>query len=436
MTSNQHNMIRAAMLLRDHWLGTAFMLFIAIGLVGATAFRIQKNYSQPSTTFDWENRGYSDFHNGTYFPTRAFLDGKSPYSADVALEYQMARQTPPYSPIVFLLHSPLAFFPLEVARILYFVFSIATMALLAWFCLVMCGQKFRWFDWLGFLNLILLSRPGHITLFTGYFTAEIIVGCLLAIHFGKSRPKQAGFGILLASIKPNFVLPLLILLSCRKNFAAVGWGVALCILAGVAGLGWLSYHNGLEQIIYDVGEGQDALHLDETEMPVNTWTRVDLVGMSAKILKSVPDDLIYLTFMTVFVGLIGFLLLNNDQKESGTGAAGISGMIGTIAILLSIYHHSYDCLLVVVPMSSLLFYSRATLPFTPRLLGISTGILVAVPMFNYLSTKSAMETIGLQPLSFAWQITTLINGICLLSAMTLLIIELLRIKRVNTNQQT
>ena len=177
-----HSATQKALSLRDHWICIVIMGFIACALILATGYRIQTHYSNPSTHFDWENRGFSDFHNGTYFPTRAFVDGRSPYSAKVASEYQMARQTPPYSPIVFLIHTPFAFFSLEVSRVLYFLYSVTLMGFLSWCCLWMAKQKFRWFDWLAILILLLISRPGHITLFTGYFTTEIVLGCLFAVH--------------------------------------------------------------------------------------------------------------------------------------------------------------------------------------------------------------------------------------------------------------
>ena len=406
---------------------TAMVLLLAV-LLGMTAFRIYSDYSQPATTFNWTNRGFSDFHNGTFFPTKAFIDGKSPYSIAVAKEYTMCRPTPPYSPVVFMLHIPFALLSLEVSRIAFFVFNFALMAVLSYCSLKMSFQKFRWFDFLAITNVLLASRPGHLTMFTGYFTAEIVIGCILAVHFARTRPAISGLGLVLASIKPNFVIPLILLLAFRKNFKALIFGIAFCTVAGTVGLGWLSYHKDLTQVIADVREGQESLHVDPTEMPVNTWTRVDLIGMYAKIIDWVPGDSIYLAAMLVFTSIIGIFLWRISDSESNHGATGLSACIVFITLLLSLYHHTYDCLLLVVPAIGVFFYGAQTLPEVPRWIRMTVAILLTVPAVNYASTKSAMELMSLEPLSFSWQAVTLVNGICLLMALILLLYASVQLK--------
>ena len=122
------------------------MVLVLAVLLALTAFRVYKDYSSPSVEFDWSNRGFSDFHNGTYFPGRAFIEGKSPYNSDVAKEFGAARATPPYSPVVFLIHVPFAKLPLEISRVLFFAYSFALIAGLALCGLKMSRQPFRWFD--------------------------------------------------------------------------------------------------------------------------------------------------------------------------------------------------------------------------------------------------------------------------------------------------
>lgn len=413
---------------RHHPVPVVIMALLLVVLLGLTAFRIYSNYSPPTTTFDWTNRGFSDFHNGTYYPTKAFVDGKPPYSSTVAEQYNMCRATPPYSPVVFMLHIPFAFMTLEVARVAFFVFNFSLIAALAYCSLKMSFQPFRWFDFLAITNLILVSRPGHLTLFTGYFTAEIVIGCMLALHFAKSRPTISGLGMVLASIKPNFVIPLIFLMAYRKNFKALILGLTFCTIAGCVGVGWLSYHKDLSQVIADVREGQESLHIDTTEMPVNTWTRVDLLGMYAKLADWVPEDKIYLAAMLVFTGIVGIFLWRISDNESNTGATGLSAFIAILTLLLSLYHHSYDCLMLVVPAVGVLFFGEQTLREIPRWLRMVVAVLVVIPAINYVSTKSAMEFLELKPLSFSWQAVTLVNGICLLMALILLLYASVQLK--------
>lgn len=408
-------------------MAVGLMLLILVVLLGLTAFRVYKNYATPSTEFSWASRGFSDFHNGTFLPTRAFVDGKSPYSSDVARDYGLARATPAYSPVVFLIHIPFALLPLSVSRIVYFGYNATLIAGLAYGGLRMSRQPFRWFDFLALVNLLLISRPGHITLFTGYFTAEIVIGCIVALHFSQSRPVFSGLGLVLASIKPNFVIPLMFLMLFRKDVRALVWGIVFCCLAGAIGLGWLSYHNGISQVLIDVQGGQESLHVDPTEMPINTWTRVDLLGMIAKVINWVPGDGVYVVCMLLIAGVVGVVINQAAKKEANRGATGPSALLVMLTVLLSIYHHAYDCLLLSVPAIGLVFFGSNVMPrIPPRIRRVVAGLIV-VPAINYLSTKSAMEFLSLPHLSFAWQSITMINGICLTAALFALMVGVYQI---------
>ena len=392
-------------------------------LVSLTAWRAYSNLSPISRQFDWENRAFSDFHNGTYLPTKAFVDGKSPYSAAVAYEYEMARETPPYSPIIFILHIPYALLPLEVSRALFFSSSIAVLGAIAFCCIKMSSLPFRWFDFFAITNLLLISRPGQQTIFTGYFTAEIVLGCFIALHFAAKRPMLSGLGLVLASVKPTFVLPLMMLMLFRRNFQSLVYGVLFCALAAGAGFGWLAMHNGVGNVVQDVAGGQEALHVDPTEMPVNTWTRTDLVGMYAKLTDWVPGDAVYLAVMVLAMSLLGVVLYKwTADQQDDDGAAGLTGAVICLAILLGIYHHAYDCLLLAVPLVGVACSQRdSSFRVVPYFWRIVVAALIMVVGFNYLSTKSAMGLLQLEPLSNVWQGVTLINGLCIAIALVILV---------------
>jgi hypothetical protein len=226
---------------------------------------------------------------------------------------------------------------------------------------------------------------------------------------------------MLASIKPNFIIPLIIVMLLRKNFRAVGIGLLLSVAAAAIGIGWLAYHNGLGQVIEDIRTGQNALHEDATEMPVNTWTRTDILAMIAKFTNWVPGDTVYLGFMLLFLAALGYSIQRASQFESNRGANGLSATIGLLAILLGLYHQSYDCLLLAVPVVGLLFFGKQTMPEASPMVRIAAALLMAVPAINFLSTMSAMDYLELERLSIGWQAITLINTIALSAALILLL---------------
>ncbi len=431
----------------DHPLAVLAIAILLALVVGGTAWRIHSNYSEVTGEFDWSKRGLSDYHNGTYLPTQAFIEGESPYSPNVAGRYRMARSTPPYSPVVFLVHIPLTWFELHVADVLGFGLTLLLLAALSW----LGPRMSRWFyspeastmlrtlplepeprlqrrfTFLGLLTLIVASRPGHMTLFTGYFTAELVLGTIVALHYAHSRPVVAGLGMMMASGKPTFILPLIFLMICRRNFRAVIRGIAFCTIAGVAGLAWLSSHapGGLTEILDGIRAGQNALHGDVTEYPVNVWTRTDLIGMWAKFANSVPEDWVYLTGMIAIMLVPGFAVWRISRIETNGGATGLSSLIITLTIMLAIYHHAYECLLLVIPWIGVSFYGQ------PKEIGpkmrMVVAALLAFPALNYASTKSVRDNLGFEQTDFVWQLITVANGACLLVALVIALVAAFRL---------
>jgi hypothetical protein len=415
--------IERVLLEQSHYRGllvVAFSVVIVI-LIGLTSYRTYKNYSQPKSNFDWSLRGHSDFHNGAYYPGMAFRDKVNPYAKTAMEHYPLTCPSRPCPPINFIVHIPFTYFDLHTADVIFFVFNLGLLFLLAYFSVVMARGDFDLLLFLGVSSFLLISRPGHITLFTGYHTLELVLGVLIALHYADRKPWIAALGMLVASGKPTFILPLIILMVARKNYRATIIGIVLCTIAGVGGLAWLASESSFPRVIAGIVEGQEAFHSDETEFPVNTWTRLDLVGMFAKLIDWRPDDKVYLGGMLVLL-IVPFVAIRRiADRESNSGAAGLSSSIVIVATLLCIYHHSYDCLLLIVPLVGCLFFTDRVLPGLGYGSKWTLGVALAIPFANYFSTQSARGVLGLEQTSFVWQLITLVNGLCLIVAMAILL---------------
>ena len=404
------------------------LLLIGVSFAGVRAYR---NYSVPDGSFEFSNSGMSDFHNGGYFPAMAFRDGVNPYSPEACQPYRLTRSAPTYSPIVFMLHVPFTFLPLAVADVVYFAFNLILLGLLAYFALVMSKVEFQWGPWVWILVLFVFSRAGHITLFTGYFTAQLVIGALLAVHFGKTRPALAGLGMLLASGKPTYILPLIILLLCRKNFKAVAIGVVFCGLAAAIGMGWLVSHSSVGEVIDGVKAGQVAFDGDPTEYPVNTWTRLDTVGVISKIMAWKPANKTYLALMLVLLVVPGIAIWRTTGQESNSGATGLTGMIVCLALLITIYHHSYDSLIIAIAWVAVTFFGKQACPELKASEHRMLTVLLGIPALNYLATMRVRDAIGADNQSLIWNAVTSINGICLLIGLLIVLNAAFRFARTN-----
>jgi hypothetical protein len=406
--------------LNKPWIVWLLLFGLLVG-ISATGYRTYRQYSMPSGEFDWTNRGHSDFHNGAYFPSLAFREGVNPYSTDAKDRYLLTRSSPIYSPVVFIWHLPFSLVGLYEADIAFFIFNVAMLGLLAWMGIRMSGHRFSWGIWLMLFAFLVYSRPGHVTLFTGYFTTELVIGTIVALHFAATRPFVSGCGMLLASGKPTYILPLIVLMLCRRNYRAVVMGIALCTAGGLIGLGWLASFSSPMEVIAGINEGRMALHDDPTEDPINTWTRLDTVGTVSKVMGWKPDDIVYLISMLIMLAIPGWVIFKASAHEQNRGATGLTATIACLAILVSIYHHSYDSLLIVVPWIGIAFFNSIDSSETPGWMRKALSVLMAVPLANYLSTRMFQQKTGLDPQGWVWEILTSANGACLLVALGLLV---------------
>lgn len=429
MESKTENSVEASSSNNDRWpsflshpIAIAISAILFVCLASATGFRIHKEYaSAEMTEFDWTLRGHSDFHNGIYLPSQAFIAGVNPFSKDAVEQYLMTRACPPYSPVTFMLHSPFALFNVYAADVLFYLYNLGLALLLGYCGITMSGGRFRWFAFFALGCLVLISRPGHITLFTGYFTLELVLGTIVALHFAKTKPMLSGLGMLLASSKPTYIVPLVFMMMWRKNYKATIIGCILCGVFAAGGIAWLSYHSSLDSVIAGIQQGQDDHIEDVTEYPINTWTRIDLLGMFAKTINWNPATKIYLIAMFFLMIIPGLAVARATHLESNTGGCGLTAWIVVLSMLVCLYHHSYDCLLLVAPWIGVTFFGRQTLPELGSFARRTIALLTAIPAGNYLSTQTARDRLGFEQLDIGWQAITMINGTCLLIALAILI---------------
>ncbi|QDS93463.1 hypothetical protein FF011L_22330 [Roseimaritima multifibrata] len=412
---SQNRVTRWLSLPAAQWLAVALLV---VGLA-ATAARVVKQYQTPGP-FDPTRQGYCDFHNGVYFPAAAWLQGISPYGQEYASRFPVARSVPFFSPSIYVLHVPFALLPLHVAEVGYFLFSIGVVLAIAQLVAkdVASSEKLQRSVFLWTAVGIVFSRGGHITLFDGYFTLLLIGGSFLAISQAEKRPWLAAVGLLLASSKPTFILPLGILLVARGNYRAIWRGAFLSVFFAAVGFAWIAYHQseesmyvGMQEIVAQISQTQEIHQAELDEMPVHSWTRLDLLAIIAKWTGHNPGALVHLWGMFAVLVIPCWVLLRRSAVGEDDGLTGVTGALVLVATLVSLYHQSYDALLVVAPLAGVVvgqseFWTR--LPAMYRW-GIGLGLLI--PLFNYLSTRMFIDRVNVSDRFI--QVVTSLNGVCL-----------------------
>lgn len=413
---------------RRVWLRGGFVLLTVI-VIALTAARCAWRYDDPKVAkFDSTRQGHFDFHNGVYLPSRAFLDGVSPYGARLPLEYPVTRPLPLLSPWTLLLHAPLALLPLPIAEWLYFGINVGLLAGIAWFCVLWIPDPARRFDWWCIaLLLVFASRAGHTTLFTGYSTAELVLATLVALWYARSRPWLAAVAVAISSCKPTYSIPLFLLMMARGDRRAAWRGLALSIVLAIIPTLWLLRSTTPAGLLEDLRQGQASHMEDPYELPVNSWTRVDLMALVAKWTESAPGELGHLIVMVILLVPVVLALRkvnrnalsqfrqaqkrdvptdsHPDTNNNSTNRAQMleqslsyvqslsCGLIAT-SITCTIYHHVYDAVILIPVAVTMLLSAPGTERGSYRVRFIIGALLLFVP-WNYISSEQFLSQLPL-----------------------------------------
>ena len=252
----------------SRWLTIGATVLLLLGVAFAFG-RAWKDLSEPTTDIDFSNTGMSDFH-AMYYHAKAFRLGTSPYQSHVDDDIIFSGPSPPFSPVIFFIIWPLTYLPLAAADVVACLLNLSMIGGIAWLVFRYSNQPVQWSWWLAVFGFLVFSRPGHITLHTGYFTALLVIGTLMAFHHAKDRPWLSAVGVLLASAKPTYVIPLLLILAFRRNYKAAVYGIVLSGAVALAGVTWLATahdDSSFSHVIETVLHGQEAFHNEPTEDP-------------------------------------------------------------------------------------------------------------------------------------------------------------------------
>ena len=407
---------------------------IAAGL-GVTRIFIQ--YDVPDGRYSAGGMGLFDFHCGVYYPAVAFRHGVNPYGQEILEKgYPLVRPSPIFGPTHFLLHLPLSLLPLRAAEIAYTALNLVMLlSIVAVPALELRSREHgtspsgksdrggtgrghrsaRWWAFVFFAAAaVLVSRPGHITLVSGYFTAELVLATLLTLFWADRSPKLSAIAFLVACGKPTYAIPLLCVLAIRGSWRAAMYGGVLAAVLTAISIGWLLVNHTPASLVEGIREGQMAHMHDPVELPVNTWFRVDWAAIVAKWLERNPSELIQLIVALVLY-LILFLLFRQwfrgeadrdrlsptqplsprtdlSDRSAGNGPlTGLAAGILLLSIVLFLYRHVYDCLLLVPPLLALV----SGRPGWVQRLGSGTRFavifLLATPFWNYSGSETVLN---------------------------------------------
>ena len=240
---------------------------------------------------------------------------------------------------------------------------------------------------LGLGALLLASRPGTMSLLLGQPTPIIVLGTYVALLSARTHPRRAALGVALATIKPQFGLPLAVLLAAD---GAPYVAVAGLVASGIVGaLALFAVARGDPSAVLGMIAAflQRAAYIET--MALAWWSRIDVQYLVSHVLGAPLGSVGTGTLAAVVLGIGIYGLRNPPDPERAADPARVT-TIACLTILTCIYHHAYDTLLLTMPVVFLVAEWRRR-PAGARRAPHADARASPLPALNFLATATVIE---------------------------------------------
>jgi hypothetical protein len=338
--------------------------------------------------------GMNDFQTTVYYPVRAFADAVNPYNTSEYLaRYPAPQALRLYPPAMLTVFAPIAALSVEVAGQVQAVLTILLSGLLALVALRLARARATVGAVFLVWALILLSRPGQWNFLLGQITVVVVLGTYAALAGDRRSVMLAGLGLALSMLKPNFGLPLAVLMLARGQFAGVALGALLTGLLNLIPLPRLmALSGGLLGFLHMFWGDTEQLATSSGPRDELTVFRVDAGALLGRWLSSPLGWAGSLAVMAVLLAATVWILRRGKRlRADETPEPAVAGLV-CCAILLSLYHIGYDILLLVWPFVGTVNRLRVSHGAERRRLSFQVVLMTGLAL-NYASTYSVINAL-------------------------------------------
>lgn len=330
------------------------LITVAAVVVGAlsAARALRPSWEVPAPTeANLAEERLQDFRDATYFPIREFLAGGNPYDPAAMFGHWPVRQNfNLYQPYHLVLQLP---FALPEYRIGAIAFTLASLLLLGVLGLLAARQA-KLPLVLGtavIAALLVTSQVGKAQLYVGQVNPLIAVGAAVALMARSSRPRVAALGLAVAWLKPQFGLPLAVLLFARGSRRVALGGTAVAALASLPVVGLLVYRGGGAGPFLDV-IAANLEHASKTSYgAVDSLTaqRVDLPAVFFRVTNWLPPA----AELTALAGVLAVTAhLARKLDRAGEDSRPVADLITCVGAVVALVHQPGDVLIAVPAMAA------------------------------------------------------------------------------------
>lgn len=397
---------------------TRTLVTVAIAAIGAlsAARALRPSWEAPTPTeANLAEERLQDFRDATYFPIREFLAGGNPYDPAAMFEHWPVRQNfNLYQPYHLVLHLP---FALPDYRIGAIAFTLASLVLLAVLGLLAARQAKLplVLGTVAIAALLVTSQVGKAQLYVGQVNPLIAVGAAAALLARSSHPRVAALGLAVAWLKPQFGLPLAILLFARGSQHVSLGGTAIAALASLPVVGLLVHRGGGVGGFLDVIDANLTHASQTTYGAVDSLTsqRVDLPAVFFRVTGWLPPAAELLALVAV---LTATAVLARKLDRGADDSRSVADLLTGVGAVVALVHQPGDVLIAVPAMAAVAAVCwRRRKERDWRLTSIALGAL-AVPFVHLYFVNSAV--VGL----FGSRVDVTVDGVAIVAAWALLVV--------------
>ncbi len=414
--------------MKDRTLRVVTGLVAVVGALSAwRALQPSLRVPIPSLANKAEER-MQDFRDALYFPIREFMDGGNPYNpAAMFANWPVRQDFNLYQPYHLVLHMPFALPSYRDGAVAFTVVSLLLLTLLAWMAAAHVRVRVPIPLVLGTVvlaTLLVTSQLGKAQLYVGQVNPLIAVGAAGALMARSSHPRWAALALAAAWLKPQFGLPLAILLFARGSQRVALTGTAIAAVASLPWVALLIARGGGVGPFLDVIAANLA-HANSTSygaVDSVTAQRVDLPAVLFRLTGWVAPGAEALALVGILA--LSVVLLRRLDRLGNPNATAIADLLTCLAVVVAVVHQPGD-LLIAVPAMALVaaLWWRHRREHDWRIVGFAVAAL-AVPFAHLHFVDNALVAL------LGARAGVTLDGVAIVTAWVLLVIYAFRLVRV------
>lgn len=292
-----------------------------------------------------------DFRDALYFPIRELLAGGNPYDPAAMFAHWPVRQGfNLYQPYHLALHLPFALPGYRVGAVAFSVLGLLLLVVIA----AMAARRLSTrvpvslvLTTTAIAALLVLSQVGKAQLYLGQVNPLVAVGAAAALLTRHSHPRLAAVALAIAWLKPQFGLPLAILLFARGSRRVALGGTAAAAAASLPVVVLLVVRGG------GIGPFVDAIRANIANFTttdygaVNSLTaqRIDLPAVLFRLTEWLPPAAESVGLVVVLA--VGVVLVRRLDRLADPDAAVVADLLTCLTVVVTVVHQPGDVLFAV-----------------------------------------------------------------------------------------